>query len=61
MHRLAVRTGRRQTVTSGELPLVAKSLRDLADACDSLGQWIAAYDQTFDKPDPTQPVPLEAT
>ena len=60
MHRLAVRTGRKQAVTSGQLPLVVKSLRDLADACDSLNQWIAAHDNAFDNPDPTQPQPLEA-
>ncbi len=60
LHRLTVRAGRKQAVTSGQLPLVAKSLREVADACGGLGQWIAAHDKAFDDPDPTQPLPLEA-
>jgi hypothetical protein len=60
MHRLAVRAGRKQAVTSGHLPQVAKSLRDVARACDGLGEWIAEHDRAFDDPNPTQPMPLEA-
>ena len=60
LHRLAVRRGRKQVVTSDQLPLLAKSLREVAHACGGLAQWIAEHDQAFDDPDPTQPMPLEA-
>lgn len=60
MHRMAVRAGRKQAVISSELPLFAKSLRDLARVCDGLGEWIAQHDQAFDQPETALPVPLEA-
>ncbi|MDM0040517.1 hypothetical protein QTH89_11815 [Variovorax sp. J22G21] len=60
LHLLALRANRAQPVTSGQLPRVAQSLRQLADACESLCNWIAAHEEAFEKPDPTEPMPLEA-
>ena len=60
LHRMALRIGRKQAVISVELTLIAKSLRELADACENLGHWIAAHDEAFENPDPTRPMPLEA-
>ncbi|MEP6722846.1 MAG: hypothetical protein ABJA77_15475 [Variovorax sp.] len=60
LHLLALRTSRAQPVTSGELPRVARSLQQLADACDGLCDWIGAHEKVFENPDPTEPMPLEA-
>lgn len=58
LYRLAVRSVRRETVRPGELPVLARVIRNLADACERLCNWISAHDEVFENPDPTEPMPL---
>ena len=56
----ALPAGRARPLASDTTPRVAQALRQLANACEDLCNWLAAHEEAFENPDPSEPVPLAA-